>query len=454
MGNSSSALNASRDTASLDDLSHDSKIVIVGGGGTMGSSTALHLARRGYKDITILDVYPIPSDNSAGNDLNKIAGGGFRDTPIGELFPQIINGWKNDPVFKPYYHATGRVTGASTPEQVAGLKRAYEKAIEHGMGDLYEWLETEEDIVRRAPHLAGTTIQGWKGLWSSDSGWVAARDAIDSVGRELVKLGVKMAFGPAGTFKEPILSKDRKTCVGVLTEDGTRYMADRVVLATGAWSPSLVDLQGQCVSKCWVIGHLQLTDEEAERYKGIPVVYHETYGFFFEPHKVTKIMKLCNEFPGYTRYTKIRPFGGQETNLSVPRSHAAHPSDTMPTEGMDDIYRLIATLLPDLVGRELIDNRMCWCTDMPDGQWLFCPDPRWKNLYLATGDSGKSFHTIPFVGSVIADMLEGKLTEKQKTAWGWRPEKGDPDHIGRGGPEPKDLSEVPGWAHGDPEDQL
>jgi hypothetical protein len=29
--------------------------------------------------------------------------------------------------------------------------------------------------------------------------------------------------------------------------------------------------------QCWVIGHLQLTDEEAERYKGIPVVYHETY---------------------------------------------------------------------------------------------------------------------------------------------------------------------------------
>lgn len=37
----------------------------------MGSSTALHLARRGYKNIHILDVFPIPSDNSAGNDLNK-----------------------------------------------------------------------------------------------------------------------------------------------------------------------------------------------------------------------------------------------------------------------------------------------------------------------------------------------------------------------------------------------
>lgn len=53
--------------------SKDSKIVIIGGGGTMGSSTALHLSRRGFTDIRIMDVYPIPSSNSAGNDLNKVS---------------------------------------------------------------------------------------------------------------------------------------------------------------------------------------------------------------------------------------------------------------------------------------------------------------------------------------------------------------------------------------------
>lgn len=53
--------------------SKDSKIVIIGGGGTMGSSTALHLSRRGFTDIRIMDVYPIPSNNSAGNDLNKVS---------------------------------------------------------------------------------------------------------------------------------------------------------------------------------------------------------------------------------------------------------------------------------------------------------------------------------------------------------------------------------------------
>lgn len=56
-------------------LTKSSSILIVGGGGTMGSSTALHLARRGYTNIRILDIYAIPSEQSAGFDLNKIAGG-------------------------------------------------------------------------------------------------------------------------------------------------------------------------------------------------------------------------------------------------------------------------------------------------------------------------------------------------------------------------------------------
>jgi sarcosine oxidase/L-pipecolate oxidase len=50
---------------------HDALILIVGAG-TWGCSTALHLARRGYKNITVLDAYEVPSPISAGNDVNKI----------------------------------------------------------------------------------------------------------------------------------------------------------------------------------------------------------------------------------------------------------------------------------------------------------------------------------------------------------------------------------------------
>ncbi|WVR09687.1 hypothetical protein IAU60_006762 [Kwoniella sp. DSM 27419] len=425
--------------------SKDSKIVIIGGGGTMGSSTALHLARRGFKDIRILDVYPLPSNNSAGYDLNKIAGadalglfGGEHDT--------AWNAWTTDPTFIPYAHSVGKMDLTDGDNSRAKrLRYKYETFQSLGRKDV-EWLDNAEDIKRKAPHLANASIEGWRGLWCGSGGWVAARDAINAVGRDLEQFGVKSAFGPSGTFASLILSEDGKTTKGVKAVDGTEWEADLVVLAAGAWSPTLIDLQGQCVSKCWVYAHIQLTPEEAEAMKGAPTMYNDKYGFFFEPRQDNHLLKLCNEFPGYTNMTMHQPFGAPEPiRMSVPRSHANNPTDTMPTEALDEIKRLVDICLPQFKDRELINQAMCWCTDTDDAQWLLCEHPNWKNLVLATGDSGHTFKYLPVVGSEVADLIEGKLSDEKRHLWRWRPGAGDPDGTGRGGPEPKDLADLDGW---------
>ena len=59
------------DDASIRGVGFSSTILIVGAG-TWGASTALHLARRGYTNVTVLDAYRQPSKISAGNDVNKI----------------------------------------------------------------------------------------------------------------------------------------------------------------------------------------------------------------------------------------------------------------------------------------------------------------------------------------------------------------------------------------------
>lgn len=77
----------------------------------MGSSTALHLVRAGYtpSNITVLDTYEIPSAQSAGNDLNKIMGIRLRNPVDVKLSTEAQDMWKNDEVFKPFFHQTGRV---------------------------------------------------------------------------------------------------------------------------------------------------------------------------------------------------------------------------------------------------------------------------------------------------------------------------------------------------------
>lgn len=87
------------------------KVVVVGGAGTIGSSTALHLVRAGYtpSNITVLDIYPFPSAQSAGNDLNKIMGVRLRNNVDLQLSLEARALWTRDDLFKPFFHNTGRV---------------------------------------------------------------------------------------------------------------------------------------------------------------------------------------------------------------------------------------------------------------------------------------------------------------------------------------------------------
>ena len=58
-----------------------------------------------------------------------------------------------------------------------------------------------------------------------------------------------VSFDSSGSFSRPLIDPLTGRCIGVIAKDGTRHFAERVVMATGAWTPSLVDLEGQCVSK-------------------------------------------------------------------------------------------------------------------------------------------------------------------------------------------------------------
>lgn len=101
------------------------------------------------------------------------------------------------------------------------------------------------------------------------------------------------------------------------------------------------------------------------------------------------VIKYCDEFPGFTRYKDHQPFGASEPKrVSVPRSHAKHPTDTYPDASEVTIRKAISTFLPRFADRPIFNRTMCWCTDTADAALLICEHPKWKNFILATGDSG------------------------------------------------------------------
>ncbi|KAF1842427.1 fructosyl amino acid oxidase [Cucurbitaria berberidis CBS 394.84] len=422
-------------------------VIVVGGGGTIGSSTALHLVRAGYtpSNITVLDTYPIPSSQSAGNDLNKIMGIRLRNKVDLQLSLEARQMWKEDELFKGFFHNTGRLDCAHGQEGITELKEEYQALLDAnaGLEETNEWLDSEDEILAKMPLLEREQIKGWKAVFSKDGGWLAAAKAINAIGEYLRDQGVKFGFGGAGSFKQPLLAEG--ICIGVETVDGTRYYANKVVLAAGAWSPTLVDLEDQCVSKAWVFAHLQLTPEEAAGYKDTPVVYNGDVGFFFEPNE-NGIIKVCDEFPGFTRFKEHQPYGASTPKrISVPRSHAKHPTDTYPDSSEVNIRKAVATFLPRFKDKELFNRALCWCTDTADASLLICEHPQWRNFVLATGDSGHSFKLLPNIGKHVVELIEGTLAEDLAQAWRWRP-GGDALKSRRAAPA-KDLADMPGWQH-------
>ncbi|KAM3064686.1 hypothetical protein ACMFMF_011822 [Clarireedia jacksonii] len=101
------------------------------------------------------------------------------------------------------------------------------------------------------------------------------------------------------------------------------------------------------------------------------------------------IIKVCDEFPGFSRFKRIQPYGASEPKrVSVPRSHAKHPTDTYPDSSEITIKKAISTYLPRFQNKQLFNRALCWCTDTADASLLICEHPKWKNLIVASGDSG------------------------------------------------------------------
>ena len=104
-------------------MSNKSRIIIVGSGIT-GASTAYHLAKLGWKDITILDQGPL---FETGGSTSHAPGGVFQTNPSRMMckFAQYTVKFLSSLEFegKPCYHAVGGIEVSKTKERHEDLYR-------------------------------------------------------------------------------------------------------------------------------------------------------------------------------------------------------------------------------------------------------------------------------------------------------------------------------------------
>ncbi|PYH92482.1 fructosyl amine: oxygen oxidoreductase [Aspergillus ellipticus CBS 707.79] len=408
-------------------ITKSSSILIVGAG-TWGCSTALHLARRGYTNVTVLDPYPVPSAISAGNDVNKIISSGQYSNRKDE-----IEGWKNDPLFQPYYHNVGLLMSASTP---AGLGRLGVRVRPEGDTNLVE-MSRPEQLRALAPAVLEGDFPGWKGYFlRSGAGWAHARNALVAAAEEAKKLGVKFVAGsPAG--KVITLIFENNDVKGAVTADGKIWRADQTILCAGANAGQFLDFKDQLRPTAWTLVHIALKPEERALYKDIPVIFNIEKGFFFEPDEERGEIKICDEHPGYTNM--VRAPDGTVQGLPFEKTQ-------VPLESETRVRALLRETLPQLADRPFSFARICWCADTANREFIIDRHPQHQSFIL-----GCRYKYLPSIGGLIVDAMEGKVPEKVHELIKWSPEiasnRNWGDTLGRfGGPNRvMDFHEVKEW---------
>ena len=417
-------------------MDQNTSILIIGAG-TFGLSTAYHLAKEGgYGKITVLEKSSsIPPDLSAANDLNKIVRAEYEDPFYTGLALEAIREWQTSDLFAPYFHQRGYLlcTSPAAPEKTRRtLAKSLASISSHPcFRDQIKPIESRDDIQRVAPVFDGP--MAWSGYFNRLAGYAHSADALRAIHKACLSLGVDVQLGIE--VKSLLMSGNGSLCIGVKTDGGREYRADRTVLALGASLPGVLPSAGKQMSaKAWSVGHIELTAEEAASLRGIPVTYARDLGFFFEPDPATKLLKICPAGGGYTNFKCLESSG---PNVSIPVADNAW----IPAQDEAKIRRLLRDTLPGLADRSIVLAKLCWCMDTADSEYVIDSVPGLKNLVIAGGDSAHAFKMLPIMGRWVRELLErgGLQTEER---WRWKEGENSTADISWRTGETMDLKDV------------
>ncbi|TPX15852.1 uncharacterized protein E0L32_000186 [Thyridium curvatum] len=409
--------------------------IIIVGGGAFGTSTAYHLSKRGYTRVRVFDRFAAPSKDAAATDLNKIVRFDYPNPLYAKLGLEAMAIWKApDNLLSGMFRSTGWIMAAHEMTQDF-LKSAHETSQKAGHTEV-KFLGVDE-IKQKWPEFTGS-FPGWTNLWSPAAGWVPSGQALLRMATAAQANGVEYVTGDRG-WVQRLLFDDKGTCIGVLSKNGEAHFADAVVLCTGANTAALIDAKDEIVARSHCVGVIQLTQEEAEKYKNLPIVDDFEQGILFPPDE-NNLLKLCScRF--ITNY-----YNSKVKGASLGHSHEDFPEDGVPRQIEQEMREFVRDQIPELADRDWVSTRMCWDGDTKDINFRICPSPTNKSLFIGTAGSGHGFKFMPVIGRYIVDMMEGKLSDEYLDLWKWRfgatpPKTGKEPH-----PWPaRDLGELDGW---------
>ncbi|KAK8864583.1 hypothetical protein IAR55_001833 [Kwoniella newhampshirensis] len=420
------------------------KVVIIGAG-IFGMSTALWMLESGKYEITMLDKCGIlPAPDAASTDLNKIVrSADYADPALAGLALDAVSHWKK-PEWEGTYHESGvlALSADDQPEGLAFVESAYKNCLDLGLD---AQLIPNVTAIKSLPPLQVPTgsFGGRRGYFNPIGGWAEAGRAVEVGLKRVRQMGGTIRAGAEVTG----LIKDGKKVLGVALKNGEELRGDLVVVAAGAWTPALFASPGVAarlppiVATGQSVATLQLTPEEVEQYKDIPVVFNLDDGYYIFPPNPTGLVKMAIHGAGF-----INP--QEEINgVSVPRTKLTPGAEdgAIPKVMLEKIKKGLSEVYPELRKKDFVMTRLCWYCDTVTGDWLIDYHPDYTNLVLATGGSGHAFKFAPNIGREILKVIEHRGSPEYKDRWAFdapkamvepKEEKGD---VSADGPQTTDA---------------
>lgn len=362
------------------------KCVVIGAG-VFGTTAAAELRRRGH-EVLIVSPGLEPDPQASSTDVSKILRMEYGpDEVYARLMVAAFEGWRElrrrwqridgEPIihWPGFLLLRGEAPGPEDWESQS-LEVAATLGLPHRRLD-------GESLARQFPAWAGA---GWPfATFQPMAGYGESARIVSRLLREALVAGVKHVDDRVVELEpgEPVC------CMRLAS--GRRIEGDIVVLAAGAWTPTLVpELVEDLQPVAQPVFRLRPSDPErftAERFPVFAADITRT-GFYGFPLDRDGLVKIANHGPG----------------LAVPAGQSAGPG----AEEEARLREFLRRRLPELASAELVHARHCWYSDTLDGHLWMDHHPERPGLVIAGGGSGHAFKFAPLLGGLVADLVEGR----------------------------------------------
>ncbi|KAI9923942.1 hypothetical protein ASPWEDRAFT_170422 [Aspergillus wentii DTO 134E9] len=443
--------------ASSNPLAEKSSPIVIIGAGVFGLSSAIHLAKRGFTNVTVFDRQPYHETrydfdrgcDAASADCNKIIRAAYgHEVWYQNLTLEAIKTWnewnaslangqrlppgmtKNEKIYVNCgnYHIGDEGLNPFEKMSVENISKAGLGRTQYLFTDPNEVARAQADGLGHAVDPFHQSKDGkYDGYLDAIGGLVYADKACRYALHLAQELGVKVILDKKRGAFESFHEKNGKVN-GIITADGKLHEAALTIVACGGWTPGVLpEIDGLCETTAGSIAMLQIpTDSDLfKRFSPdqFPVWNYKVragpagnlYGFPITPDGVMKL--------GYrgTKYTNPQ----QQSNgrvRSVPVTKWTSPSISgLPEKSTEVIGHFLDTYLPELRenGIKITNTRLCWYTDSFDNQFVVDAVPDKPGVMVATGGSGHGFKFLPVLGRFVADRVES-IPSDMLQRWQWR----------------------------------